>query len=302
MTALRLWTARYQYAGADRIDITRQGVDKAGRTGIVALGAPWAPSAKILWPAKTHLTLVDALVRRAEAMPLGEASAFVLTTAHDLLSKTEGAYRDLYHLEMQQSYRRHRAAWDALLARETATLVCFCPRREPGEGQRHHCHRHHLAPFLVACGAVDLGELELPPPANPSKPRPLPPLETRVAVSGCRPPPAGAPREHFALHREILADVGRTVEALPAGTVVVHGGAEGVDATAGQAARDVELAEEVVPPWYDAFGRDAPLVRNAYVATCPRLIAWPSGWGSGTQRAVELARKAGVEVDERRLG
>jgi hypothetical protein len=299
---VRLSTASYRFASSERLDVTRVGVDRAIRAGHPADGAPFAPSSRILWPAKAHLDLVAALDRRAAALPAGEAAAFVAIQAEELLAKTEAAYFEAYRGEMKQSYRRHRPAWDALLAREEVTVVCFCPRREPGAGQRHTCHRHHLARMLGACGAIDEGERCPPPPANPSKPKALPPLENYLAVSGARPPPPGSSRELHQIHREILADVAKTVRTQPPGTVVVHGGADGVDSAAGRAAREAGHEEVVYLPWYDAWGNVAPLVRNAYVATCPRGIFWIAPWSKGTPQAVALAKQAGVEVDERRVG
>ena len=297
---LHLATAAYRFNGDSRLDVTRVGADRAVKAGLPAEGAFAAPSPAILWPAKAHLDLVEALDRRANALPPGEAAAFTALQAATLLARVEAAYRDAYLAGLRDSYRRQRPAWDALLAHDHVMAVCFCPQRESGQLQRHTCHRHHLAAALVACGAVDDGEVELPAPTTPAKPRAQVPLEALVAITGAR-PPKGGPREHMALHRAMLADVAAVVQALPRGTVVVHGGAEGVDATAGAAARRAGLAEIVVRPWYDAFGREAPLVRNAYVATAGRVLAWPAAWGSGTQKAVLLARAAGVEVTVREV-
>lgn len=297
---LHITTAHYGYAGPDRFDITRVGADRARAAGQPFEGANFAPSSRLLWPAKANLDLVAALSRRAAALPPGEAAATVATHATTLLASVEDAYARLYTAEMRHSYQAHRGDWKALLARPAAVLVCFCPHREPGAEQRHTCHRHHLASYLVACGAVDDGELELV--ATPSRRRQKPPLplETLVAVSGTRPPPADASREHRALYADILCDVAGTISELPEGTTILHGGADGVDTIANQCAEQRGLPRPiVVRPWYDAFGKSAPLVRNAYVCAVPRLLAWPSPWGSGTQRAVALARAAGVEVDVR---
>lgn len=301
---LRFWTSSYRYAGPDRIDVTAVGVARAIQAGKDAPGRSWAPSPKILWPAKHHLDLVAALERRAIALTGTEPGAAVAIMATELLAKVEHAYRDAYVNELRQSYRAHRPAWQALLARDEITCVCFCARREPGEGQRHTCHRAVLASVLVKLGAVDMGERELPPPATTRerKPAALPPLEKLVAVSGTRPPKPDAPREAHELHRRILADVAETVASLPQGSVVIHGGARGVDEAAGGAAKKAGHGQIVYEPWYDAWSRAAPTVRNAYVATAPRCIAWPSAASVGTVQAIGLARKAGVDVDERRLG
>jgi hypothetical protein len=108
-------TGGYRFAGPDRFDVTR-------KTGGPA-GAPFAPSWGLLnW----GLAERDA-GRGEEAWPV---------------------YRERYREEMRASYVRRRSAWDALLARETATLVCFCPSPVG-------CHRSALADFLVKLGAKE---------------------------------------------------------------------------------------------------------------------------------------------------
>ena len=320
---LHLHTASYRspVENADRLDITAVGVARALRAGQPAPGAAFAPSPGLLWPAKNHLDLVAALQHRADAITGTDAGAAVAVMAEQLVQKTDAAYQRLFLAEMRVSYGIHperwrddehgahrrgvqaqHSSWEALLARDSVTLCCFCPRREPGSGQRHTCHRGHVAEALTKLGAVDLGEREPPPPARQKKPADLPPLEQLVAVSGARPPKAGASRADHELHRAILADVAETIAALPKGTVVIHGGARGVDEAAGKAAQRAGHGEIVYPSWFDAWGRAAPMIRNVYVATAPRLLAWPAPWSVGTPQAVAMARKAGVEVDERRAG
>lgn len=63
------------------------------------------------------------------------------------------AYAVEFRAEMRQSYRQHRAQWDALLARERVVLTCFCTNPE-------QCHRAILRrDILPALGAIDAGEL-----------------------------------------------------------------------------------------------------------------------------------------------
>ncbi len=322
---LHLRTAPYRYpAGADRLDVTRVGVDRALKAGDPApAGAPFAPSSRILWPAKSHIDLVAALERRAAALPGSEAGAWCAVHAADLLARTEEAYRTHYIAELRVSaglrpgsakwgsaedlaarggVRPQSAAWKALLSRtDPVVLVCFCPRREPGEGQCHTCHRHHLASALAAMGTLDEGELELPPPTTaPRPPKPGPALENLVAVSGTRPPKRDASREAVAIYRAIITSVQASIAALPVESVVLHGGADGVDSAAGDAALRAGHGVVVYRPWWDAWGKAAPLVRNAYCCTAPRLLAFPSPQSIGTVHAVGLARKAGVEVVEHR--
>jgi hypothetical protein len=113
---LVVYTARVTYAGADRLDVTR----KSGG----ALGVVFAPSWALLRP---HLAA------RREGRD------------------TWDAYAPMYRAEMVASYRAHRAAWDALLAREVATLCCYCT--DPAR-----CHRTLLAGFLARLGADARGE------------------------------------------------------------------------------------------------------------------------------------------------
>jgi predicted dehydrogenase len=51
--------------------------------------------------------------------------------------------------------RAHRAAWDALLAREEVTLCCYC---SAPPGRELHCHRVLAAGLFVKCGAIYMGE------------------------------------------------------------------------------------------------------------------------------------------------
>lgn len=300
MRRLRFHTASYSYKGADAIDITRLGVDRAVKACKPVPGRVFAPSAHILWPAMIHMDLVAALERRAVALQGTEAGATVALYATELLAKTDAAYEALYREEMRQSYRVHRAQWDDLLGLETAVLKCFCVRRTPGDGQRHTCHRAHLAKYLVACGATDLGEIGGPAHAGDmARNNRIPELASMYAVTGTRPPKPGSPRDHLTIYARICADVTAVIDGLPAGTVVVHGGAEGVDTMAEEAALQRGLMAWEIPSWWDAWGRGAPKVRNCYVAAANVVGAWPSPWGTGTQHAIGLARAAGCSVEVR---
>lgn len=131
MTKLRVYTARYSYRGPDRFDITRKGADDHQKKhGAPAEGEPFAPSWSILTPAKALLDHVDPHVR----------------------DESWKLYARAYAAEMKVSHMKHRAAWDALLAREEVTLVCFC------DLDKHGCHRTLLAQILVKLGADHLGE------------------------------------------------------------------------------------------------------------------------------------------------
>lgn len=97
-----------------------------------------------------------------------------------------------------------------------------------------------------------------------------------------------------------LDAVTRFVSALPSGTVIVSGGADGVDKTAASAARysskGIGLIEHL--PEYDRYGRVAPLERNRLIVRdCDRLVAFWDGKSTGTMHTVGLARKAGKPVE-----
>ena len=148
---LRVHTARVSYAGPDRLDVTRK---SAGPDGIA-----FAPSWAILRPALDALRCAEALRAASECGPVegadparfADAAAHLCHAAGIVREATWALYREAYTMEMRESYRRNRAAWDALLAREQTTLVCYCV--DPAK-----CHRALLAAILVKLGARDMGE------------------------------------------------------------------------------------------------------------------------------------------------
>jgi hypothetical protein len=94
-----------------------------------------------------------------------------------------------------------------------------------------------------------------------------------------------------------LTLVDATVAALPADTVVISGGARGVDRRAAYAAkrRGLEVVElEAI--W--SQGRGAGLARNSkIVAAADRVIAFWDGQSRGTMDTVRKARAAGKPVE-----
>lgn len=113
---LLVHTARITYSGPDRLDITRKSGDPT-----------FAPSWAILRP-------------MLEARRNGPSYVWLWPQ-----------YVADYTAEMRTSYREHRAAWDALLARDEVTLVCYCTDPQ-------HCHRTVLAGILGKLGATVCGE------------------------------------------------------------------------------------------------------------------------------------------------
>jgi hypothetical protein len=138
--SLLVFSSRIGCKDPDVFDISRM-------TGGVE-GAPFAPSWEILRPA------------------LDERKKARMTAMSALSEPVWGRYRNLYRLEMRDSYGRlHRAAWDKLLARERVVLCCYCalPREPPdSDGSKPRelqCHRILCAGYLVALGAKYMGEL-----------------------------------------------------------------------------------------------------------------------------------------------
>lgn len=118
---LTVHTARISCSGPGRLDVTRK---SAGPDGIA-----FAPSWRILGP-----------MLRSRKRENGPAGALLWDE-----------YVIDYTAEMRTSYRQQRAAWDALLARDEATLCCYCTDAQ-------HCHRTVIAEILGKLGAEVHGE------------------------------------------------------------------------------------------------------------------------------------------------
>lgn len=95
-----------------------------------------------------------------------------------------------------------------------------------------------------------------------------------------------------------LEAVRQVIRLFPArGTVIVSGGARGVDQTAAAEARRIGLPViEYLADW-GAHGRAAGMLRNRLiVGNADAVIAFWDGKSRGTEMAIRLAEKAGVPV------
>jgi hypothetical protein len=139
---LHVYTARVGSRDPDALDITRKGASAARRSGQHFDGEPFAPSWAILRPALAARREGDDMRRALDVT--GET--FIERRAWE-------RYVPAFVEEMRASYRAHRPAWAALLARERVVLCCYC-------ADPQHCHRRILAgEILPKLGAVDGGEI-----------------------------------------------------------------------------------------------------------------------------------------------
>lgn len=87
------------------------------------------------------------------------------------------------------------------------------------------------------------------------------------------------------------------IQGLSVDTIIVTGGARGVDrcaATAGRA-RGLQVIEYLAQ--WDRFGRRAGFLRNEQIVErCDLMAAFWDGSSSGTRHAISLARKLGRPV------
>ena len=80
------------------------------------------------------------------------------------------------------------------------------------------------------------------------------------------------------------------VRALPADSVVVSGGARGVDRIAVDEAKRCGLETEVYPALWELEGRSAGFRRNRrLVAAADRVVAFWDGESRGTRHAIDVA-------------
>ena len=84
------------------------------------------------------------------------------------------------------------------------------------------------------------------------------------------------------------------VADLPVDTVVITGGAKGVDEAAEKAARERGLDVVVHYANWTLYGKAAGQIRNQVVVDdCDRLVAFWDGISPGTRGAISAASKAG---------
>lgn len=109
-------------------------------------------------------------------------------------------------------------------------------------------------------------------------------MDLKVAIVGSR---------DWKYHKEVE----KAVLSLPRGSVVVSGGARGVDTYAENFARKHGYEVEIYPADWDRHGKSAGYIRNKdIVAAADRLIAFQQNQSRGTQNSIDLAMKRGIPV------
>lgn len=100
-----------------------------------------------------------------------------------------------------------------------------------------------------------------------------------------------------------LKQVVAFVNALPAGTVVVSGGARGVDSIAEAAAKRRGLETCIYPADWLRWGKSAGIQRNVdIVHKADVIVAFWDGRSRGTEYTIELARVKGKALHVVRAG
>lgn len=84
------------------------------------------------------------------------------------------------------------------------------------------------------------------------------------------------------------------VDSLPPETVIVSGGARGVDSWAVERAKKRKMSVRVLNADWDTYGKAAGMIRNSeIVAQSDRVVAFWDGESRGTQNTMHKAQKAG---------
>lgn len=95
-----------------------------------------------------------------------------------------------------------------------------------------------------------------------------------------------------------MATVANRIGSLPDDTIVIHGGADGADQMAGQAAKLRGLHSAIVYPLWGRYGRSAGHRRNAAMLSLqPDLVIAFSLGTNGTQGTIDGARRLGIPVE-----
>lgn len=91
-----------------------------------------------------------------------------------------------------------------------------------------------------------------------------------------------------------LPQIRHYVQSLPRGTIIVSGGARGVDSVAEAAAVECGLQTLIFYPDWDKHGRSAGFIRNNdIIKSSDIVVAFWDGVSRGTLSSINLAKKYG---------
>lgn len=94
-----------------------------------------------------------------------------------------------------------------------------------------------------------------------------------------------------------LGMVENVLKTLPKNTLIIHGGARGVDVEAGLVAKRLGFPTEVVIPQWGVHGKAAGPIRNReMVATADEFIAFWDESSKGTKSAIDFATQKGIPI------
>src|ERR1019366_3739515 len=81
------------------------------------------------------------------------------------------------------------------------------------------------------------------------------------------------------------------INNLPADTVVISGGARGVDTWAEQAARARGLEVIIFPALWHAYGKRAGFIRNRQIVeSADKVVAFWDGLSKGTKMSIDISQ------------
>jgi hypothetical protein len=90
-----------------------------------------------------------------------------------------------------------------------------------------------------------------------------------------------------------MALVRTYIDALPQDTMIVSGGARGVDSAAAGWARERGLKVSVIPADWNTYGKAAGIIRNGeIVASVDEIVAFWDGTSRGTKNTIDRALNA----------
>jgi hypothetical protein len=117
----------------------------------------------------------------------------------------------------------------------------------------------------------------------------------KLAIVGSRPENMGNLTEN---DKRVRAAVYAYVSKLAKDTVIVSGGAAGVDTWAENAAKEYGLPKPIIfKPEWKKYGKPAGMIRNAQIIDAADCVtAFWNGISSGTANSIERARRAGKSV------